>query len=166
MRPRPVRLYPTRALRLLATGVTLALLAAACTSGDGGGGDGGGGDSDYTLAVLLVNRDQAAESHVLSYSGGAPLADSPDQETVASCTAIIVFYAVEVPFELLVDGIPVIISDELPAGVPQDGETDMIATMEVSEDGTAVPVIGDSSQGASVAAGRGLTKPAALGICN
>jgi hypothetical protein len=158
MRPRPAR--------FLACAVALALMAAGCTSGDGGGGGGGEGDSDYTLAVLLVNRDQGAESHALSYSGGAPLANSPDEETVASCAAIIVYYAVEVPFELLVDDIPVIISDELPDGVPQDGETDMIATMEVGEDGTAVPVIGDSSQGSSVAAGRGLTKPAALGICN
>ena len=159
MRPRPTR--------LLALSAAVALVAAGCTSGDGGGGGGGdgGGDADYTLAVLLVNRDEAAESHVLSYSGGAPLADSPDDETVESCTAAIVYYPVFVPFELLVDGLPIIISDELEFGVPEDGETDMIATMEVQEDGTAVPVIGDSSGGASVAAGRGLSKPAQTGIC-
>jgi hypothetical protein len=113
--------------------------------------------------VLLVNRH--TEAHTLSYSGGAPLADSPDEETAESCRAIIVHYAVVVPFELLVDGVPVIISDELEFGVPEDGESDMVATMEVSEDGTAVPVVGDSSQGSPVAAGRGLSKPAASGIC-
>ena len=71
-----------------------------------------------------------------------------------------------VPFELLVDDVPVIISDELENGVPSDGETNMIATMDVTEDGEAVPVIGDSSQGSAVAAGTSLSKPAQLGICN
>ena len=55
-----------------------------------GGGGGGGGDGDYTLYVLLVNRDPATPT--LSYSGGAPLASSPDEETAESCTAIIVEY--------------------------------------------------------------------------
>lgn len=140
-------------------------LLAACVSGGGGGGGGGGRDG-YVLYVLVVNRDQAAESHILTYSGGAPRADSKDDETVESCTAAIVHYDVVVPFELLIDGLPVIISDELPDGVPEDGETDMIAILDVLEDGTAVPVIGDSSGGSAVVAGRGLSKPAALGICN
>lgn len=163
MRPRVAPRVSHRGIRPLAAVVPLMLLATAC---GGGGGGGGGGDAAYVLQVLLVNRDQAAESHVLSYSGGAPLASSPDDETVESCTAAIVHYEVVVPFELLVDGVPVIISDELPRGVPEDGETNLIATMEVRADGTAVPVIGDSSQGSSVAAGRGLSRPAALGICN
>jgi hypothetical protein len=137
------------------------LLMTSCASSNNGGG--GGGESDYTLFVLLTNRD--SEAHTLSYSGGAPLADSPDGETVESCKAIIVHYPVVVPFELLVDDVPVIISDELENGVPQDGETNMIATMEVQDDGTAVPVIGDSSQGSAVAAGTSLSRPAATGIC-
>ena len=165
MRPRVAQGVSPRLLRQLAIAAAMALLVTACTSGDGGGGGGGGNDANFTLAVLLVNRDQAAESHVLSYSGGAPLANSPDTEIVESCTAAIVYYEVVVPFELLVDGLPVIVSDELEFGVPEDGETDMIATMDVLEDGTAVPVIGDSSGGSSVAAGRGLSKPAATGIC-
>lgn len=163
MRPPVVRHRPRRLLvRPLATAATLLFLMAGCTSGGGGGG-GGGGDTDYALHVLLVNRDSAP--HTLSYSGGAPLANSPDEETAEACKAIIVYYAVVVPFEILVDDVPVIISDELEFGVPEDGETDMIATLEVTEDGTAQPVIGDSSQGSAVAAGRGLSKPAASGIC-
>jgi hypothetical protein len=138
------------------------LLATACTSGGGGGGGGGGGDTTYVLRVLLVNRDPAAE-HVLSYSGGAPLAGSPDEETVEPCSAIIVHYDMTDPFELLVDGVPVIISDELPFGVPV--ETDVTATMDVLADGTAVPVIGDSQRGSPVVGGRGLSRPAALAIC-
>ncbi len=163
MRPRVAFRASHRWTRALAVCAALMLLATAC---GGGGGGGGGGPSTFTLRVLLVNRDEAAESHVLSYSGGAPLANSPDDETVESCTAAIVFYEVVVPFELLVDGIPVIISDELEFGVPEDGETNLIATMEVQADGTAVPVISDSSGGRSVAEGTGLSKPAALGICN
>ena len=162
MRPPVVRSRPRRHVRAVAVAVALTLLMVGCTSGGGGGG-GGGGDTDYILHVLLVNRH--TEAHTLSYSGGAPLASSPDEETAESCRAIIVHYPVVVPFELMVDGVPVIISDELPEGVPADGETDMIATMEVQEDGTAVPVIGDSSQGSAVAPGRGLSKPASSGIC-
>ena len=156
--PRPLTIA-----RPLAVTAALALLLTAC---GGGGGGGGGGRTDFVIYVLLVNRDQAAESHVLSYSGGEALPSSPDDEVVESCSAAIVHYPVTVPFEILVDDVPVIISDELPFGVPSDGETDMIATLEVQEDGTAVPVIGDSSGGSPVAGGRGLSKPAALGICN
>ncbi len=163
MRPPVSRRRRPRLLRPLAVSAALVLLMAGCGGGDGGGG--GGGDSDYILYVLLVNRD-AASAHTLSYSGGAPLPSSPDEETAEPCTAIIVEYPVIVPFELLVDDVPVIISDELEFGVPQDGETNMIATMDVLDDGTAVPVIGDSSQGMAVAAGTRLSKPAALGICN
>ena len=164
MRPRIAFRASHRWIKALAACAALMLLATAC--GGGGGGGGGGGDSTYTLRVLLVNEDEEAESHVLSYSGGAPLANSPDDEDDESCTAAIVFYEVVVPFELLVDGVPVIISDELEFGVPEDGETNLIATMEVQADGTAVPVIGDSSGGRPVAEGTGLSKPAALGICN
>ena len=164
MRPRFAFRSLLRWTRPWAVCTALMLVATAC--GGGGGGGGGGGDGTYTFRVLLVNRDEATESHVLSYSGGAPLANSPDDETVESCTAAIVYYEVVVPFELLVDDVPVIISDELEFGVPEDGETNLIAEMEVRSDGTAVPVIGDSSGGREVAEGTGLSKPAALGICN
>jgi hypothetical protein len=148
--------------RPLALGVVLFVALAGCAGSTNDGG--GNGSSEYTLYVLLVNRH--TEAHVLSYSGGAALPGSPDEETAESCSAIIVHYPVVVPFEILVDDLPVIISDELEFGVPQDGETNMIATLEVGEDGVAVPVIGDSSGGSPVAAGTSLSKPAALGICN
>jgi len=160
MRPRVAPRVLHRWIRPLAAAAAVVLLATACTSGGGGGGGGGGGT--YVLRVLLVNRDPAA-SHVLSYSGGAPLASSPDEETVESCSAAIVHYDLVDPFELLVDGVPVIISDELLDGVPP--ETDVVATMDVLEDGTAIPFIGDSSHGSAVVGGRGLSKPAALAIC-
>jgi hypothetical protein len=163
MRPRVAFRASHRWIKPLAACAALMILATAC--GGGGGGGGGGGDSAYTFRVLLENQDPSAD-HVLSYSGGAPLANSPDDETVESCTAAIVYYEVVVPFELLVDDVPVIISDELEFGVPADGETNLIATMQVQPDGTAVPVIGDSSGGRPVAEGTGLSKPAALGICN
>jgi len=159
MRPRVAERVSHRWIRPLAAAAALMLLATACTSGGGGGG---GGDTTYVLRVLLVNRDPAAE-HVLSYSGGAALASSPDEETVEPCSAIIVHYDVVDPFELLVDGVPVIFSDELPFGVPV--ETDVTATMDVLADGTAVPVIGDSQGGSPVVGGRGLSKPAAVAIC-
>lgn len=151
-------------IRVVAVFAALTLLMTACTSGGGGGGGGGGGSSDYVLYVLLVNRDENAP-HTLSYSGGAPLASSPDSETAESCKAVIVHYAVEVPFEVLVDDVPIVISDELPNGVPEDGETNMITQIDVQPDGTAVSVIGDSSGGSAVAAGTNLSKPAATGIC-
>lgn len=162
MRPPVARRRPRRFIGPMAVAAALMLLMTSCAGSTNDGG-GGGGESDYTLFVLLVNRD--SEAHTLSYSGGAPLADSPDGETAESCTAIIVHYGVVVPFEILVDDVPIIISDELENGVPADGETNMIATLDVLEDGTAVPVIGDSSQGSAVAAGTNLSKPAATGIC-
>ena len=161
MRPRFAPRVSHRWIRPLAAAAALMLLATACTSGGGGGG--GGGDASYVIRVLVVNRDPAAESHVLSYSGGAALASSRDDETVESCTAAIVDYDVVVPFELLVDGVPVIISDELPFGVPE--ETDMIATIDVLADGTAIPFISDSSGGSPVVGGTGVGKPAAVAIC-
>jgi hypothetical protein len=143
--------------------VTLMLAASACTSGGGGDGGGGGVESEYVFRVLVVNAHSA--SHVLSYTGGAPLPDSPDEETVESCAAIIVWYPVTVPFELLIDDVPAVISDELPEGVPLDGETDLVATIDILEDGTVDPDEGDSVRGQAVEAGHNLGKPAATGIC-
>ena len=162
MRP-PLALRVSDRFRTVAVLTALTLLVTACTSGGGGGG--GGGNTDYVLYVLLVNRDPNA-AHTVSYSGGAALASSPDSETAESCTAVIVHYAVEVPFEVLVDDVPVVISDELPNGVPEDGETNMITQIDVSPDGTAASVIGDSSNGSAVVSGTNLSKPAAISICN
>jgi hypothetical protein len=160
MRPTPGR-RPRRMVTPLVVTMTLMLALSACGGGGGDGGDGGG--SDYTLKVLVVNA--SADSHTLSYSGGAPLADSPDEETVETCSAIIVWYGVVDPFELLVDGVPIIVSGELPEGIPLGGETDMVATINILEDGTVEADEGDSVRGQAVEAGRNINKPAATGIC-
>jgi hypothetical protein len=142
--------------------LSLALVMTACVSGDGGGG-GGDEETEYVLRVMMVNYHD--QPHTLSYSGGEPLASSEDEPTAEACSAIIVDYALDVPFELLVDGIPVMISDELPEGVPQDGQTDLIAIIDVLEDGTAQPST-DQSSGGALEPGRQVGKPAAVSICN
>jgi hypothetical protein len=128
-----------------------------CVSGDGGGGGGGGDESEFVLRVLMINAH--TEAHTLSYSGGAPLEDSPDGETAESCTAIIVAYGLEVPFELLVDGTPVMISDELPEGVPLDGQGDLIAVIDSSR--TAPPSPARTSRAAEPSSrdGRSASRP-------
>ncbi len=161
MRPPIARRRSRRLVTPVAVAATLALLMTACVSGDGGGG-GGGGETGYVLQVLMINAH--TEAHTLTYSGGAPRADSTDGETAESCTAIIVAYDLAVPFELLVDGAPVMISDELAEGVPLDGEADLIAVIDVLEDGTAQPSESQSSGGA-LEPGRPVGKPAAVSIC-
>jgi hypothetical protein len=111
---------------------------------------------------MLINGH--SEPHTLSYSNGAPLDISEDGETAESCTAIIVAYALAVPFEILVDGVPVMISDELPEGVPLNGEGDLVAIIDVLEDGTAQPSQNQSSGGA-LEPGRQVGKPSAVSIC-
>jgi hypothetical protein len=145
----------------MAVALVLVLLMSACVSGDGGGG-GGDGETDYVLRVMMVNYH--SEPHTLSYSGGDPLASSQDEPTAEGCSAIIVDYALTVPFEILVDGVPVMISDELPEGVPQDGLTDLVAIIDVLEDGTAQPST-DQSSGGALEPGRQVGKPAAVSIC-
>lgn len=162
MRPPALRHHMRRLVTPVAVATVLALLMTACVSGDGGGGGGGDGETGYVLQVLLINAH--SEPHTLSYSGGPPLPDSVDGETAESCTAIIVSYTVTVPFEILVDGVPVMISDELPEGVPNNGESDLIAVIDVLEDGTAQPSQNQSSGGA-LEPGRQVGKPAAVAIC-
>ena len=111
---------------------------------------------------MVINAH--SESHTLSYSGGAPLDISEDEESVDTCSAIIVAYALEVPFELLIDGVPVMISDELPEGVPLNGEGDLIAIIDILEDGTAQPSENQSSGGA-LEPGRQVGKPSSNSIC-
>ena len=162
MRPPVVRRRPRRLVTPVAVATALALLMTACVSGDGGGGGGGNGDTGYVLRVLMINAH--TDPHTLSYSGGAPLPSSEDGETAETCSAIIVDYTLTVPFEILVDGVPVMISDELPEGVPQDGQTDLIAVIDILEDGTAQPSQNQSSGGA-LEPGRQVGKPAAVSIC-
>jgi hypothetical protein len=159
MRPSIGR-QPRRFATPIAVAVALLLAVSACASGGGGGG-GGSGESDDILRVLVVNEH--SEVHTLSYSGGEPLADSPDAAEVESCTAAIVWYGVTIPFELLIDGVPVIVSDELP--VPVAEGTDLVAQIGISQDGVAAPVPLDTTGSSPVDTGRGVSKPAAIGLC-
>ena len=161
MRPPVARRHVRRLVTPVAAATVLALLMTACVNGDGGGG-GGGEEPEYVLRVLMINYH--TEAHTLTYSNGAPLDISPDGETAESCTAIIVAYALAVPFELLVDGVPVMISDELPEGVPLNGEADLVAVIDILEDGTAQPSQNQSSGGA-LEPGRQVGKPSSAGIC-
>ena len=163
MRPPPGPRPAGSPFRAVIAFAALALLTSACASGGGGGG---GGSTEHTLHVLVVNRDQSTDSHMLTYSGGAPLADSEYDETVESCTYAVVQYALEVPFQLMIDGVPAIVSDELPNGVPGEGESDLIASIDILADGTVTTPPADPPTGPPVAAGRDITGPSALGICD
>jgi hypothetical protein len=158
MRP-SIRRQPRRFATPIAVAVTLMLAVTACTSGGGGGAGGESGESENVLRVLVVNEH--SEAHTLSYSGGAPLADSPDPEDVESCTAAIVWYGATIPFELLIDGVPVIVSDALEVPVPEG--TDLVARISISQDGIAEP--DPFNNRSPVTSGRGANKPAAIGLC-
>ena len=138
----------------------LSLLLAAC--GGGGGGGGGGNNSDFHLTVLVVNKDKTA-SHTLSYSGGAALSTSEDDEDVESCTAAVVQYPLVLPFEVSIDGTVVLNSDDQ-AQLPHDGESNLITNITVAADGTAAAVPAEA--GDLIEAGNSISRPAALGICN
>jgi hypothetical protein len=107
--------------------------------------------------------NEHSEVHTLSYSGGEPLADSPDPVEVESCTAAVVWYGAVIPFELLIDDVPVIVSDELEEPVPEG--TDLVARIDISQDGIAEPASVGGTGSSPVATGRGLSKPAAIGLC-
>lgn len=159
MRP-SIGWQPRRFAPPVTVAFTLMLAVSACTSGGGAGG-GGAGESASVLRVLVVNEH--SEAHTLSYSGGSPLADSPDPVEVESCTAALVWYGVVIPFELLIDDVPVIVSDELEEPAPEG--TDLVARIGISQDGVAEPVSVGGTGSSPVATGRGVSKPAAIGLC-
>jgi len=138
----------------------LSLVLAACGGGDGG--DGNGANTDFHLTVLVVNKDQTA-SHALSYSGGAALSTSEDDEDVESCTAAVVQYPLTLPFEVSIDGVVILNSDDQ-AQLPHDGESNLITNITVAADGTASAVPAEA--GDLIEAGNSISRPAALGICN
>ena len=122
-RSRPIRSTLVRAVAALAA---IAVLLVAC------GGDGGGdGTSDFTLHALIVNASDAEVT--VTYTG----ADAEDV-TQATCSADIHNFPVADPFTLAIDGETVIDSDaDLPDGIPNDGESDLIVRIDVAKDGTA-----------------------------
>ena len=122
-RSRPIRSTLVRAVAALAA---IAGLLVAC------GGDGGGdGTSDFTLHALIVNASDAEVT--VTYTG----ADAEDV-TQATCSADIHNFPVADPFTLAIDGETVIDSDaDLPDGIPNNGESDLIVRIDVAKDGTA-----------------------------
>ena len=153
---------PRNTIGPLAAAIGISVLVAAC--GGGGGGGGGGGSTTHLLHVLVVNRDQSVPDHTLRYSGGAPTADSADSQTVDSCSAAVVTYTVEVPFQLFIDDVVVVDSDLLLTPLPEDGDTDLVTQINIDPQGAATTVPG--TRGDEVESGRNIAKPAALGICN
>jgi len=123
-RPRPIRSSVVRALAVLAA---TAVLLAAC------GGDGGGdGPSDFTLHALIVNASDADVT--VTYTG----TDPAEEATQATCSADIHDFPIADPFTIEVDGQVVLDSDaDLPEGIPNNGESDLIVRVDVAKDGTA-----------------------------
>jgi hypothetical protein len=122
-RPRPIRSTVVRAVAALAA---TAVLLVAC------GGDGGGdGASDFTLHALIVNASDADVT--VSYTGAEP-ADDVVQKT---CSADVHNFPLNDPFTLAINGETVIDSDaDLPDGIPNNAESDLIVRVDVAKDGT------------------------------
>jgi len=112
-------------VRALAALAATGVLLAACW-GDGGGG----GASNFTLHALVVNASDADVT--VSYTG-----DEPAEDVVqATCSADIHNYPLSDPFTLSIDGEEVINSADLPDGIPNNGESDLIVRVDVANDGT------------------------------
>jgi hypothetical protein len=127
MRHSQPRATRSRIARTLAALAATAFLLAAC------GGDGGGdGASNFTLHALIVNASDADVT--VSYTGAEPAEDVVQK----TCSADIHNFPVADPFTLAVNGETVIDSDaDLPDGIPNDGESDLIVRIDVAKDGTA-----------------------------
>lgn len=130
--------------------VLLVLSLAAC-----GGGNGGGGNVNTKIHVLLVNHT-SKDVNVTS-STGAPLSSSADQPPIKSCKSGIIDFALKDPFTISVDDKVVIDSSQLPAGIPNQGQSDVVTQIDAKKDGT---VVFDS-----VRVGGKISPPAELGIC-
>lgn len=144
--------------------VVVALVLAACGGDGGGGGGGGGGGTALKLHTLIVNATEVDVT--VGYSAdGEP---EPDQ-VVPTCTAALIDFPLADPFELFIDGTVVIDSfADLPEGLPNDGETDLIMHVNVNKDGS-VDLIGRQDQPVSadqaVRPGRGMSKPSVSAFC-
>jgi hypothetical protein len=121
-RPRPFRSI----LRATAALTATVLLLAAC------GGDGGDGTTaGAVLHALIVNASDADVT--VSYTG----AEAQDV-TQATCSADVVNFPLADPFTVSIDGKTVLDSDvDLPDGIPNQGESDLIVRIDIAQDGTA-----------------------------
>ena len=142
-RPHPTRFPVLRAAAMLAA---TAILVAAC------GGDSSNGGVSSVLHVLVVNASDADVT--ISYTGAEPA----DDETQATCSADTHDFPVSDPFTIAIDGETVIDSDaDLPDGIPNEGESDLIVRVDVAMDGT--------KKFDKVRPGSGMQKPSRAGYC-
>ena len=133
-------------LRATAALAATAVLLAAC------GGDGGDNTGSHVFHVMVVNATDADVT--ISYTGAEPAED----ETQATCSADTHDYPVSDPFVIAIDGETVIDSDaDLPDGIPNDGESDLIVRIDVAKDGT--------TKFDKVRPGSGMQKPAKTAYC-
>lgn len=124
-RPRPFRFTVWRATAALTATV---LLLAAC----GGDGSGDGATAGTVLHALIVNA--SATDVTVSYTG----ADPADDVTQATCSATVVSFPLADPFTVSIDGEVVLDSDvDLPDGIPNQGESDLIVRIDIDKDGKA-----------------------------
>jgi len=147
LRSRPRSGRPTRSLiSCTAVIAAAALLLAAC--GGDSTGDGGG----HTLHAMVVNASDADVT--ISYTGD----EAAEDQTQATCSADTHDYPVSDPFVIAINGETVIDSDvDLPEGIPNDGESDLIVRIDVAKDGTL--------SFDEVRPGSGLQKPSRAGYC-
>jgi hypothetical protein len=118
---------PSRSILRAAAALTATVLLLAACGGDGGDGVTAGA----VLHALVVNASDADVT--VSYTG----ADAPDV-TQKTCSADIHNFPLADPFTISVDGKTVIDSDaDLPDGIPNQGESDLIVRIDIAKDGTA-----------------------------
>jgi hypothetical protein len=143
-RLRPLGFSLPRAAAVL---TATAILLAAC------GGDGGGnGGSASILHALIVNASDADVT--ISYTG----AETVEDQTQATCSADTHDYPLADPFTLSIDGKTVIDSDvDLPDGIPNQGDSDLIVRVDVAKDGSATFD--------RVRPGSGIQKPSKAAYC-
>ena len=142
-RPRPIGFPVLRAAAML---TVTAILVAAC------GGDSSSGGVASVLHVLVVNASDVDVT--ISYTG----AEAADDETQATCSADTHDFPVSDPFTIAIDGETVIDSDvDLPDGIPNEGESDLIVRIDVAKDGT--------KKFDKVRPGSGMQKPSRAGYC-
>lgn len=132
-------------LRAVAALTATAVLVAAC------GGDGTGDTTGSILHLMVVNASEAEVT--VTYTGA-----EPEDVTQATCTAELHDFPLSDPFTVAIDGETVLDSDaDLPDGLPNQGESDLIVTVTVEKDGTA----GFDR----VRPGSGLSKPSKSAYC-
>ena len=140
------RSRPTRPIaRALAAMSATAVLLVAC------GGEGSGGTTGSILHALIVNGSDADVT--VTYTGA-----EPEEITQATCTADVHDFPLSDPFTIAIDGETVLDSfEDLPEGLPNQGESDLIVAVTIEKDGTA--------SFDRVRPGSGLSKPSKAAYC-